>query len=82
MDYKDYILELLAPMGKESKLNPPYPTPLERLNRCEQRCNEQMTENQKQNVNTIVNVINIMSDHYSINNLAVAVKLISQALQN
>lgn len=82
MDYKQYILELLAPMGEELKLDDPYPTLLERLNKCNRRCTEKMTKEQQQNVNTIMKVINVMSDHYSINNLAIAVKLMTQALQN
>lgn len=82
MDYKQYILELLAPMGEELKLDDPYPTLLERLKKCDEKCTKTMEQKQQQNVNIIMNVINVMSDHYSINNLAIATKLMIQALEN
>lgn len=82
MDYKQYILELLAPMGEELKLDDPYPTLLERLKKCDEKCTKAMEQKQQQNVNIIMNVINVMSDHYSINNLAIATKLMIQALEN
>lgn len=82
MDYKQYILELLAPMGEELKLDDPYPTLLERLRKCDEKCTGAMEQEQQHNINTIINVINVMSDHYSINNLAIATKLMIQTLQN
>lgn len=86
MDYKQYILELLAPVGEALKLDDPYPTLIERLKKCDEKCTEAMEQEQQLDIKTIMRVIKVMNnpegDQYSINNLAVATKLMIEALQN
>lgn len=82
MDYKQYILELLAPVGEALKLDDPYPTLIERLKKCDEKCTEAMKQEQQRGINAIIKIINIISEHYSIDNLsAIATKILIQELE-